>query len=175
MDHIVTTDYDGPDRRTPTGFDLQVTLAKLIARVETVEQNIATKLEALEVVHESSNRALESKVDVVLARLEAQVVSATSCADDAASDAAEALRVTGDQEHKLMRFETTGRGVISTLTEHDKAIKNLNGRVAVLENTPGAVSLKFLKWAAGIVGTAILVGLVGLIWWALSHPEALAK
>ena len=173
--NIVTDDYNGPDRRSASGFDLQVTLAKLIAKVETVEQNIATKIEAMESIHASTSKALEAKVDSLLARLEAQVEAAAASAEDAASDAAEALRVTNDQESKLTRFETTGRGVISIVAEHTKSIKDLDERVSVLEKTPGAVSLSIIKKAAGIIGVALLTGIIGLIWWVLSNPGALSK
>jgi len=171
----MTNDYEGPDRRGASGFDLQVTLAKLIAKVENTEQNITTKIEAMESVHAATSKALETKVDSLLAQLQAQVSAAEASAVSAAEDAAEALKVTDDQEHKLMRFETTGRGVISTLGEHDKQIKNLNKRVSTLEGAPGATSLKVLKWAAGVVGGIILTAIVGLVYWALSHPDQFTK
>jgi mevalonate kinase len=173
--NIVTDDYNGPDRRVTSGFDLQVALAKLIAKVEATEQNIALKIESMESIHAATSKALESKVDSLLARLEAQVNAAASCADDAAEDAAEALRVTSDQDHKLVRFETTERGVISTLTEHDKSIKNLDRRVATLEHAPGTASLAVLK-RVGSIGLGILVtGFIGLLWWVLRNPTALSK
>jgi len=171
--NIVTEDYNGPDRRTT--FDLQVTLAKLIAKVETVEQNIATKIEAMESVHASTSKALEAKVDALLARLEAQVEAAAASAEDAASDAAEALRVTNDQEGKLTRFETTGRGVISIVAEHTKSIKELDRRVSVLEHAPGTASLAVLKKIGSIVLGILVTGFIGLIWWVLRNPTALSK
>jgi len=174
MDYIMTDDYEGPDRRNK-GFDLQVTLAKLIAKVESTEQNIATKIESMELVHAASSKALESKVDSLIARLEAQVEAAACSADSAANDAAEALKVTDDQEHKLMQFETTGRGVISMVSNHEKALKSLDKRVSTLEGAPGAASLRVLKWAAGVVGGLILTGIVGLIYWALAHPTQIIK
>jgi len=171
--NIVTDDYNGPDRRS--NFDLQVTLAKLIAKVEAVEQNIATKIEAMESVHASTSKALEAKVDSLLARLEAQVEAAAASAEDAAEDAAEALRVTSDQEGKLTRFETTGREVVSIVANHTKSIESLDKRVSTLEHAPGDASLAILKKVGDIVLGIAVTGFIGLLWWVLTSPTALSK
>jgi len=170
----MTETYLGPERRSVERqpFDLQVVLAKLIAKVESTEQNITLKIESLEVIRAAANETLENRVETIISRLEDKVMAAVCAAEAASVDAKTALENQHTDGHRFTQIETTGRGMIDTIDSHEQSIKKLNSRVTTLEQAPGVVSWAILKRILTIAGTAAVMGLLGLIWYAMRHPEA---
>ncbi len=172
-ENLVAETYVGPERRSVERqpFDLQVMLAKLIAKVETTEQNITLKIESLEVIRAAANETLENHVESIVGRLEDKVMAAVCAAEAASVDAKSALEGQHTDSHRVTQIETTGRGMIDTIELHDQSIKRLNSRVTTLEQAPGVASWAILKRILTIAGTAAVMGVLGLIWYVVQHPE----
>lgn len=144
-----------PDRRG-NNMELQQAVLKLLAKVESMETNIETKLEAVKDKISNLDEKMTNRVDLVENKIDEH------CEDE--DDINDVL----DEHDKSIE---KAKGYIERIHVLEKKYTILEGRVDELEKIPIRSKAKiiddFLKTLKNIIFTAFATGIVGFIGYLL--------
>lgn len=150
--------YIGTDRRSDSPMELQTSLLKLLANVESMEKNVETKLENIK--DKISN--LDNKVSARIDHIEKQI-------DTHVDDDGSINETLADHDKKIMKAEA----YVDRIHALEKKYTILNDRVDELEFTPTKNKAKIITDFSGIIKnvfyTALSVGILGLIIWLVTN------
>lgn len=145
-----------PDRRSSNNMEIQQAVLKLLAKVESMETNIETKLEAVKDKIGNIDEKLTNRVDELEKKID------NHCEDE--DDINELL----DEHDKSIQ---NAKNYIERIHKLEKQYTILEGRVDELEKKPIKSKAKiiddFLKTFKNILFTALATGLIGFLGYLL--------
>lgn len=145
-----------PDRRSTNNMEIQQAVLKLLAKVESMETNIETKLEAVKDKIGNIDEKLSNRVNDIEKKLE------NHCDDEGGIN-----DVLNEHDKKL----EAARGYVERIHKLESKYTILEGRVDELEKKPikskAAVLDDFFDITKKVLFTAIATGLVGFLGYLL--------
>ncbi len=145
-----------PDRRSSNNMEIQQAVLKLLAKVESMETNIETKLEAVKDKIGNIDEKLTNRVNELEKKIE------NHCEDE------DEINQTLTEYDK--KWETT-KAYVERIHKLEKQYTILEGRVDNLEKLPikskAALIDDFFKIIKNVLFTALATGLIGFVGYLL--------
>lgn len=175
-------EFPGPERRKAQ-LDLQSTIAKLIARMDMIDDTVKVEIRGLKTAYTGEINGLQKQFDMLSDTVQDKMASTYKVllekfthyhrildnnqeeTKELDKDLAALSNKISDQELTNYEQETMIKGLTSTSRNQGKAIRSLQGRVQNKELAPARASLKVLIYmgttAFGALITWAIMTLVG--------------